>query len=62
MTMDIPVNLRVNFRGTAKCFLVSESETSWESMEAMIKRFFGLSSLQLTYFDEDNEERNMKKL
>ncbi|KAI1884172.1 hypothetical protein AGOR_G00223700 [Albula goreensis] len=56
MTMDIPVNLRVNFRGTAKCFLVSESETSWESMEAMIKRFFGLSSLQLTYFDEDNEE------
>ncbi|XP_061080240.1 next to BRCA1 gene 1 protein-like isoform X2 [Conger conger] len=54
--MDIPVNLRVNFRGNAKSFLVSESETSWESMEAMIKRSFGLSSLQLTYFDEDNEE------
>ncbi|KAJ8251897.1 hypothetical protein GJAV_G00226670 [Gymnothorax javanicus] len=54
--MDMSVNLRVNFRGNGKSFQVSESETSWESMEAMIKRSFGLSNLQLTYFDEDNEE------
>ncbi|XP_036408833.1 next to BRCA1 gene 1 protein-like isoform X1 [Megalops cyprinoides] len=54
--MDFPVNLKVNFRGNAKSFLVSYSESSWESLEAMIQRSFGLCSLQVTYFDEDNEE------
>ncbi|XP_035850949.1 next to BRCA1 gene 1 protein isoform X3 [Sander lucioperca] len=55
--MDFYINLKVNFRGNSKNFLLSGSETkSWESMEAMVKRSFGLSSLQLTYFDEENEE------
>ncbi|XP_034751130.1 next to BRCA1 gene 1 protein isoform X2 [Etheostoma cragini] len=55
--MDFYINLKVNFRGNSKNFLLSGSETkSWDSMEAMVKRSFGLSSLQLTYFDEENEE------
>ncbi|XP_068606152.1 next to BRCA1 gene 1 protein [Brachionichthys hirsutus] len=55
--MDFYINLRVNFRGNSKNFLLSGSETkSWESMEAMVKRSFGLCNLQLTYFDEENEE------
>ncbi|XP_075888308.1 next to BRCA1 gene 1 protein [Nelusetta ayraudi] len=55
--MDFYINLRVNFRGNSKNFLLSGSETkSWESMEAMVKRSFGLCSLQLTYLDEENEE------
>ncbi|XP_041633565.1 next to BRCA1 gene 1 protein [Cheilinus undulatus] len=55
--MDFYINLKVNFRGNSKNFLLSGSETkSWESMEAMVKRSFGLNSLQLTYFDEENEE------
>ncbi|XP_026871493.2 next to BRCA1 gene 1 protein isoform X2 [Electrophorus electricus] len=55
--MDFYISLKVNFRGNAKSFLLSGSETkSWESMEAMVKRSFGLCSLQLTYFDEENEE------
>ncbi|XP_077591501.1 next to BRCA1 gene 1 protein isoform X7 [Stigmatopora nigra] len=56
-TMDFYINLKVNFRGNSKNFLLSGSETkSWDSMEAMVKRSFGLCSLQLTYFDEENEE------
>nr|XP_046270973.1 next to BRCA1 gene 1 protein isoform X2 [Scatophagus argus] len=55
--MDFYINLRVNFRGNSKNFLLSGSDTkSWDSMEAMVKRSFGLCSLQLTYFDEENEE------
>ncbi|XP_030265248.1 next to BRCA1 gene 1 protein isoform X2 [Sparus aurata] len=55
--MEFYINLKVNFRGNSKNFLLSGSETkSWESMEAMVKRSFGLCSLQLTYFDEENEE------
>ncbi|XP_076852137.1 next to BRCA1 gene 1 protein [Brachyhypopomus gauderio] len=55
--MDFYINLKVNFRGNTKSFLLSGSETkSWESMDAMVKRSFGLCSLQLTYFDEENEE------
>ncbi|XP_021413606.2 next to BRCA1 gene 1 protein [Oncorhynchus mykiss] len=55
--MDFYINLKVNFRGNAKNFLLSGSETkSWESMEAMVKRSFGLCNLQVTYFDEENEE------
>ncbi|XP_056143875.1 next to BRCA1 gene 1 protein isoform X2 [Lampris incognitus] len=55
--MDFYINVKVNFRGNAKNFLLSGSETrSWESMEAMVKRSFGLCNLQVTYFDEDNEE------
>uniref|UniRef100_A0A3Q3KYY3 NBR1 autophagy cargo receptor b n=1 Tax=Mastacembelus armatus TaxID=205130 RepID=A0A3Q3KYY3_9TELE len=55
--MDFYINLKVNFRGNSKNVLLSGSETkSWESMEAMVKRSFGLCSLQLTYFDEENEE------
>ncbi|XP_047656920.1 next to BRCA1 gene 1 protein isoform X2 [Tachysurus fulvidraco] len=55
--MDTYINLKVNFRGNTKSFLLSGSETkSWESMEATVKRSFGLCSLQLTYFDEENEE------
>ncbi|XP_029996565.1 next to BRCA1 gene 1 protein isoform X2 [Sphaeramia orbicularis] len=55
--MDFYINLKVNFRGNSKNFLLSGSETkSWESMEAMMKRSFGLCSLQLTYYDEENEE------
>ncbi|XP_034165854.2 next to BRCA1 gene 1 protein isoform X2 [Pangasianodon hypophthalmus] len=55
--MDLYINLKVNFRGNTKSFLLSGSETkSWESMEATVKRSFGLCSLQLTYFDEENEE------
>ncbi|CAF92011.1 unnamed protein product [Tetraodon nigroviridis] len=35
--MDFYINLRVNFRGNSKNFLLSGSETkSWESMEAMV--------------------------
>ncbi|XP_067333238.1 next to BRCA1 gene 1 protein isoform X5 [Channa argus] len=55
--MDFYINLKVNFRGNSKNVLLSGSETkSWESMEAMVKRSFGLCTLQLTYFDEENEE------
>lgn len=55
--MELYINLKVNFRGNSKSFLLSGSETkSWESLEAMMKRSFGLSSLQLTYYDEENEE------
>ncbi|KAM9393692.1 next to BRCA1 gene 1 protein isoform 1-T1 [Pholidichthys leucotaenia] len=55
--MDFYINVKVNFRGNSKNFLLSGSETkSWEFMEAMVKRSFGLCSLQLTYFDEENEE------
>lgn len=36
--MDFYINLRVNFRGNSKNFLLSGSETkSWESMEAMVR-------------------------
>ncbi|XP_076015547.1 next to BRCA1 gene 1 protein [Genypterus blacodes] len=55
--MEVFINLKVNFRGNSKNFLLSGSETrSWESMEAMVKRSFGLCNLQLTYVDEENEE------
>ncbi|XP_034045620.1 next to BRCA1 gene 1 protein-like isoform X2 [Thalassophryne amazonica] len=55
--MDVYINLKVNFRGSSKNFLLSGSETrSWDSVEATVKRSFGLSSLQLTYLDEENEE------
>ncbi|XP_060758200.1 next to BRCA1 gene 1 protein isoform X1 [Neoarius graeffei] len=55
--MDLYINLKVNFRGNTKSFLLSGSETkSWECMEATVKRSFSLCSLQLTYFDEENEE------
>ena len=36
--MDFYINLKVNFRGNDKNFLLSGSETkSWESMEAMVR-------------------------
>ncbi|XP_036445801.1 next to BRCA1 gene 1 protein isoform X2 [Colossoma macropomum] len=55
--MDFYINLKVNFRGNTKSFLLSGSETkSWETVEATVKRSFGLCNLQLTYFDEENEE------
>ncbi|XP_066498175.1 next to BRCA1 gene 1 protein [Hoplias malabaricus] len=55
--MDLYINLKVNFRGNTKSFLLSGSETkSWETVEATVKRSFGLCNLQLTYFDEENEE------
>ncbi|XP_019714196.1 next to BRCA1 gene 1 protein isoform X1 [Hippocampus comes] len=55
--MDFCINVKVNFRGNSRNFLLSGSETkSWDSMEAMVKRSFSLCSLQLTYFDEENEE------
>ncbi|KAF7697756.1 hypothetical protein HF521_004266 [Silurus meridionalis] len=55
--MELYINLKVNFRGNTKSFLLSGSEhKSWESMEATVKRSFGLCSLQLTYLDEENEE------
>lgn len=38
VAMDFYINLRVNFRGNSKNFLLSGSETkSWESMEAMVR-------------------------
>ncbi|XP_062841004.1 next to BRCA1 gene 1 protein isoform X2 [Trichomycterus rosablanca] len=55
--MELYINLKVNFRGNTKSFLLSGSEIkSWECMEATVKRSFGLCSLQLTYYDEENEE------
>ncbi|XP_013874881.1 next to BRCA1 gene 1 protein [Austrofundulus limnaeus] len=55
--MDLHINIKIHFRGNYRNFLLVGSEMrSWESMEAMVKRSFGLCSLQLTYFDEDNEE------
>uniref|UniRef100_A0A665TXT6 Next to BRCA1 gene 1 protein-like n=1 Tax=Echeneis naucrates TaxID=173247 RepID=A0A665TXT6_ECHNA len=55
--MDFYINLKVNFRGNSKNYLLSGTETkNWESMEAMVKRSYGLCSLQLTYMDEENEE------
>ena len=37
--MDFHINLKVNFRGNYKNFLLSGSETrSWEAMEAMVRR------------------------
>ncbi|GAA6090946.1 next to BRCA1 gene 1 protein isoform X1, partial [Tachysurus ichikawai] len=36
--MDSYINLKVNFRGNTKSFLLSGSETkSWESMEATVR-------------------------
>lgn len=36
--MEFYINLKVNFRGNSKNFLLSGSETkSWESMEAMVR-------------------------
>ncbi|KAF6732799.1 Next to BRCA1 gene 1 protein [Oryzias melastigma] len=56
-TAELHVNLKVNFKGNFKNFLLTGSEArSWELMEAMVKRSFGLCNLQVTYFDEDNEE------
>ncbi|KAJ8416036.1 hypothetical protein AAFF_G00380580 [Aldrovandia affinis] len=55
--MDLHVNLKVNFRGNAASFLVSDWErTNWETVEAMMKSSFGLCNLQVKYLDEDNEE------
>ncbi|XP_037545227.1 next to BRCA1 gene 1 protein [Nematolebias whitei] len=55
--MDLHVNVKINFRGNYRNFLLVGTDLkSWESMEAMVRRSFGLSSLQLTYFDEENEE------
>ncbi|XP_017287702.1 next to BRCA1 gene 1 protein isoform X2 [Kryptolebias marmoratus] len=55
--MDFHINVKIHFRGNYRNFLLVGSEMrSWESMEAMVKRSFGLCSLQLTYFDEENEE------
>ncbi|XP_029105021.1 next to BRCA1 gene 1 protein-like isoform X2 [Scleropages formosus] len=55
--MELPVNVKVNFRGNAESFLVSDwKRWSWESMEATIKMAFSLSSLQLKYLDEEKEE------
>lgn len=38
--MDLFINLKVNFRGNSKNFLLSGSEIkSWDSMEAMVRDY-----------------------
>ncbi|MFT7797656.1 next to BRCA1 gene 1 protein-like isoform X1 [Arapaima gigas] len=55
--MEGHTTLKVNFRGKTASLLVSDADKcSWESVEAMIKGSFALSTLQVTYFDEDNKE------
>lgn len=55
--MDVPINLKMNFKGKKESFLVSDSErTTWNYVEAMVKICFGLNSVQVKYIDEENEE------
>ncbi|XP_051523464.1 next to BRCA1 gene 1 protein-like isoform X2 [Myxocyprinus asiaticus] len=55
--MNLPVTVKVNFRGNVKKFPVLDTNKSqWETVEAWIKTTFGLSHFQVKYFDEDNEE------
>lgn len=51
--MDFYISLKVNFRGNAKSFLLSGSETkSWESMEAMVSWGGGWGDVSLiTHLD-----------
>uniref|UniRef100_A0A3P9MF25 NBR1 autophagy cargo receptor b n=1 Tax=Oryzias latipes TaxID=8090 RepID=A0A3P9MF25_ORYLA len=54
---ELHVSLKVNVKGNCKHLLLTGPEArSWELMEATVKRSFGLNNLQVTYFDEDNEE------
>ncbi|XP_048027039.1 NBR1 autophagy cargo receptor a isoform X1 [Megalobrama amblycephala] len=55
--MNLPVTVKVNFRGNVKKFPVLDTnKAQWETVEAWIKTTFGLSHFQVKYFDEDNEE------
>ncbi|XP_051959242.1 next to BRCA1 gene 1 protein-like isoform X2 [Xyrauchen texanus] len=55
--MNLPVTVKVNFRGNVKKFPVLDTnKAQWETAEAWIKTTFGLSHFQVKYFDEDNEE------
>ncbi|TRY55143.1 hypothetical protein DNTS_032641 [Danionella cerebrum] len=55
--MNLPVTVKVNFRGSVKKFpVVDTNKAQWETVEAWIKTTFCLSHFQVKYFDEDNEE------
>ncbi|XP_056627161.1 NBR1 autophagy cargo receptor a isoform X1 [Triplophysa dalaica] len=55
--MNLPVTVKVNFRGNVKKFPVLDTnKAQWETVEAWIKTTFCLSHFQVKYFDEDNEE------
>ncbi|XP_051530206.1 next to BRCA1 gene 1 protein-like isoform X3 [Myxocyprinus asiaticus] len=55
--MNLPVTVKVNFRGNVKKFPVLDTnKAQWETVEAWIKTTFGLCHFQVKYFDEDNEE------
>ncbi|KTG47841.1 hypothetical protein cypCar_00003898 [Cyprinus carpio] len=55
--MNLPVTVKVNFRGNVKKYPVLDTnKAQWETVEAWIKTTFGLSHFQVKYFDEDNEE------
>uniref|UniRef100_A0A672QUW5 Next to BRCA1 gene 1 protein-like n=1 Tax=Sinocyclocheilus grahami TaxID=75366 RepID=A0A672QUW5_SINGR len=55
--MNLPVTVKVNFRGNVKKFPVLDTnKAQWETVEAWIKTTFGLIHFQVKYFDEDNEE------
>lgn len=55
--MNLPVTVKVNFRGNVKKFPVLDTnKAQWDTVEAWIKTTFGLIHFQVKYFDEDNEE------
>ncbi|XP_072343372.1 NBR1 autophagy cargo receptor a isoform X2 [Scyliorhinus torazame] len=55
--MEKQIKVSVSCGGQTKAFLVCDPQkTTWADLEAMMQVSFDLSSVQLKYFDEDNEE------
>ncbi|XP_038180799.1 next to BRCA1 gene 1 protein isoform X2 [Arvicola amphibius] len=55
--MEPQVTLNVTFKNETQSFLVSDPEnTTWADVEAMVKVSFDLSTIQIKYLDEENEE------
>ncbi|XP_027480379.1 next to BRCA1 gene 1 protein isoform X3 [Zalophus californianus] len=55
--MEPQVTLNVTFENETQSFLVSDPEnTTWADVEAMVKVSFDLTTIQIKYLDEENEE------
>ncbi|XP_064438590.1 next to BRCA1 gene 1 protein isoform X4 [Mirounga angustirostris] len=55
--MEPQVTLNVTFKNETQSFLVSDPEnTTWADVEAMVKVSFDLTTIQIKYLDEENEE------
>ncbi|KAF3816974.1 hypothetical protein GH733_014322 [Mirounga leonina] len=56
-SMEPQVTLNVTFKNETQSFLVSDPEnTTWADVEAMVKVSFDLTTIQIKYLDEENEE------